>query len=88
MTIGSPRAHPEFIAGVASLRYDLRGHDESDGRQEETVLTAHLNDIRVAFDTDFLDDEAACQLRSEGYVSHSPTVKHGQAMLNEVLPGS
>jgi alpha-beta hydrolase superfamily lysophospholipase len=35
-------------AGVMSLRYDLRGHGESEGRQEETVLTAHLNDIRVA----------------------------------------
>jgi len=34
--------------GVANLRYDLRGHGESDGRQEETTLTAHLNDIRVA----------------------------------------
>src|ERR1017187_10452661 len=35
-------------AGVASLRYDLRGHRESGGRQEDNVLTAHLNDIRVA----------------------------------------
>ncbi|MBP2333866.1 pimeloyl-ACP methyl ester carboxylesterase [Saccharothrix coeruleofusca] len=35
-------------AGVASLRYDLRGHGESDGRPEESSLAAHLNDIRVA----------------------------------------
>jgi len=35
-------------AGVASLRYDLRGHGESEGRQEESVLTVHLNDIQVA----------------------------------------
>jgi len=35
-------------AGIASLRYDLRGHGESEGRMEETLLTAHLNDIRVA----------------------------------------
>jgi hypothetical protein len=35
-------------AGVASLRYDLRGHGESEGRQEDSPLTAHLNDIRVA----------------------------------------
>ncbi|HKR51820.1 MAG TPA: alpha/beta fold hydrolase [Pseudonocardiaceae bacterium] len=34
--------------GVASLRYDLRGHGESGGRQEEVTLAAHLNDIRVA----------------------------------------
>ncbi|MEU4802360.1 alpha/beta fold hydrolase [Actinosynnema sp. NPDC023587] len=37
-------------AGVATLRYDLRGHGESDGRPEESSLAAHLNDIRVARD--------------------------------------
>jgi pimeloyl-ACP methyl ester carboxylesterase len=36
-------------AGVASLRFDLRGHGESEGRQEELTLAAILNDIRVAF---------------------------------------
>lgn len=36
-------------AGVASLRFDLRGHGESEGRQEELTLSAILNDIRVAF---------------------------------------
>jgi uncharacterized protein len=35
-------------AGVASLRFDLRGHGESAGRQEELTLAAILNDIRVA----------------------------------------
>src|SRR5947209_7356352 len=35
-------------AGVVSLRFDLRGHGESDDRQEDRTLTAHLNDIRVA----------------------------------------
>lgn len=35
-------------AGVASLRYDLRGHGESEGNQQDAPLTAHLNDIRVA----------------------------------------
>lgn len=35
------------LAGVASLRYDLRGHGESEGRQEDSPLTAHLNDMRV-----------------------------------------
>jgi alpha-beta hydrolase superfamily lysophospholipase len=35
-------------AGVASLRFDLRGHGESEGRLEELTLTAVLNDIRVA----------------------------------------
>jgi alpha-beta hydrolase superfamily lysophospholipase len=35
-------------AGVASWRFDLRGHGESEGRQEELTLAAILNDIRVA----------------------------------------
>lgn len=35
-------------AGVASLRYDLRGHGESEGSQQDSPLTAHLNDIRSA----------------------------------------
>jgi uncharacterized protein len=33
---------------VASLRFDLRGHGESEGRQEDLTLSAILNDIRVA----------------------------------------
>jgi uncharacterized protein len=37
-------------SGVASLRYDLRGHGESEGRQEDATLAAHLNDIRVAIE--------------------------------------
>ncbi|MFI7150302.1 alpha/beta hydrolase [Nonomuraea sp. NPDC050022] len=35
-------------AGLASLRFDLRGHGESEGRQEELTLATILNDIRVA----------------------------------------
>jgi len=35
-------------AGVASLRFDLRGHGDSEGRQEELTLSSILNDIRVA----------------------------------------
>jgi len=35
-------------AGVASLRFDLRGHGESEGCQEELTLATILNDIRVA----------------------------------------
>ena len=37
-------------ASVASLRFDLRGHGESEGRQEELTLAAILNDIRVALE--------------------------------------
>lgn len=36
------------VAGVTSLRFDLRGHGESEGRQEDLTLAAILNDIRVA----------------------------------------
>lgn len=35
-------------AGVASLRFDLRGHGESEGRQEDLTLSAVLNDIDTA----------------------------------------
>jgi alpha-beta hydrolase superfamily lysophospholipase len=35
-------------AGVASLRFDLRGHGVSAGRQEDLTLAGVLNDIRVA----------------------------------------
>jgi alpha-beta hydrolase superfamily lysophospholipase len=37
-------------AGVASLRFDLRGHGESEGRQEDLTLATILNDIRVTLD--------------------------------------
>lgn len=130
-------------AGVASLRFDLRGHGESEGQQQDMTLSAHLNDIRVAlahareattarslsllgasfgggltayytakrpdeiarlvllnpqlnykdryvdqkphWSNDFLDDDAAQKLSEQGYIRHSPTVKHGRALLNEVF---
>ncbi|WP_436528443.1 alpha/beta hydrolase [Actinoplanes sp. HUAS TT8] len=34
--------------GVASLRFDLRGHGESSGRQEDLTLSGVLNDIQAA----------------------------------------
>ncbi|GAA3394413.1 alpha/beta hydrolase [Cryptosporangium minutisporangium] len=37
-------------AGIASLRFDLRGHGESGGRQEELTLAAVANDVRAALD--------------------------------------
>lgn len=130
-------------SGIASLRFDLRGHGESEGRQEELTLATILNDIRVAVTCvreatgaheisllgtsfsggicayyaakcpseisrlvlfnpqldykrrtidnrpfwvgDQLTDEAASQLTEHGYLSHSPTLKHGRAMYNEVF---
>ena len=35
-------------AGVSSLRFDLRGHGESEGRQEDLTLASILNDIGAA----------------------------------------
>jgi pimeloyl-ACP methyl ester carboxylesterase len=35
-------------SGVASLRFDLRGHGQSEGRQEELTLSGIVNDIRAA----------------------------------------
>jgi alpha-beta hydrolase superfamily lysophospholipase len=35
-------------AGVASLRFDLRGHGGSEGRQEDLTLAGVLGDIRAA----------------------------------------
>ncbi|RLK58773.1 alpha/beta hydrolase [Actinokineospora cianjurensis] len=37
-------------AGVASLRYDLPGHGESEGRQEDLTLSVVLNTIRAGRD--------------------------------------
>lgn len=38
-------------SGVASLRFDFRGHGESDGRQEELTLAGVLGDIQAAIST-------------------------------------
>ncbi|HET9117916.1 MAG TPA: alpha/beta fold hydrolase [Pseudonocardiaceae bacterium] len=35
-------------AGIASLRFDLRGHGESEGRQEDLTIAGVLADIRAA----------------------------------------
>jgi alpha-beta hydrolase superfamily lysophospholipase len=130
-------------AGVASLRFDLRGHGESEGRQEELTLATILNDIRVALASvqeatgatrlsllgasfaggvcayfvargtgkidrlvllnpqldyklrtidsrpywhdDQLDDETAAQLKANGYIQFTPSLRHGYGILNEVF---
>lgn len=35
-------------AGLPSLRFDFRGHGESDGRQEDLTISGVVNDIRAA----------------------------------------
>lgn len=37
-------------AGIASLRFDLRGHGESEGTQEDVTLAGLLNDMRAGFE--------------------------------------
>jgi hypothetical protein len=37
-----------YQAGIASLRFDLRGHGSSEGRQEDLTLAGIMNDIRAA----------------------------------------
>ncbi|GAB3173912.1 alpha/beta fold hydrolase [Myceligenerans halotolerans] len=37
-------------AGIASLRFDLRGHGESEGTQEDVTVAGLLNDVRAGFD--------------------------------------
>lgn len=41
----SPASRPLEKVGIASLRFDLRGHGASEGRQEDQTLSAHLNDV-------------------------------------------
>jgi alpha-beta hydrolase superfamily lysophospholipase len=130
-------------AGVASLRFDLRGHGESEGRQEDLTLATILNDIGVAlvsvqeatgasrmsllgasfsggvcayyaakrsaeidrlvllnpqldykqrtitsrpyWHDDQLDEEIAEQLRQQGYIQFTPSLRHGYPILNEVF---
>lgn len=42
-------------------------------------------DQKPYWSDDRLNDEAARKLREQGYISHSPTVKHGRGFLNEVF---
>lgn len=46
-------------AGIASLRFDLRGHGRSEGRQEDLTLASIMNDIRsvVMYVIDATGDE-------------------------------
>jgi uncharacterized protein len=48
-------------AGVASLRFDLRGHGESEGRQEELTLAGVLADVSAAIRA-VTDDTGATRL--------------------------
>jgi pimeloyl-ACP methyl ester carboxylesterase len=41
-------AHGLSEAGIPSLRFDFRGHGESEGRQEDLTISGVVNDIRAA----------------------------------------
>jgi pimeloyl-ACP methyl ester carboxylesterase len=45
--------------GISSLRFDLRGHGESDGRQEDLTLSGITNDIRAAVGQVSSEDDGA-----------------------------
>ena len=130
-------------AGISSLRFDIRGHGESEGRQEDLTISGILNDIRSAIETigseagsrranligasfgggisayyaarypeqinrlvlinpllnykkRFVDEkpywhnehighEAGEELSAQGFIPHSPTLKLGRPLLNEVF---
>ncbi|MFJ8815274.1 alpha/beta hydrolase [Amycolatopsis thermoflava] len=130
-------------AGVSSLRFDLPGHGESEGRQEDLSLSSVLNSMGAAlghlrgetgvevpsllaasfsgglaayyaghrpdevhrlvlfnplldykarfvdqkdfWQDDYLTDEAAKDLTTQGFLPHSPTFKLSRALLNEVF---
>jgi pimeloyl-ACP methyl ester carboxylesterase len=120
-------------AGVASLRFDLRGHGESEGLNDIRValtcvgeatgalslsllgasfaggvcayyaakrpaeidrlvlLNPQLDykqrtiDSRGCWHDDQLDEEMAEQVRQQGYIQFTPTLRHGRPILNEVF---
>jgi uncharacterized protein len=130
-------------AGVASFRFDLRGHGQSEGLMQDLTLAAVLNDIRVALAQvrtmtgaittnllgasfsggicayyaahraadvarlvllnpqvdykkrtidntpfwvdDHLKPQAVAQLNEQGYLEHSPSIRHGRAIYHEVF---
>lgn len=80
--------------GVASLRFDLRGHGQSEGLQQDMTLSAILNDIRVAI-REVRESAAATEISLLGasfgggicgfYAAKRPTDVHRLVMLNPQL---
>lgn len=81
-------------SGAASLRFDLRGHGESEGRQEDLTIAGILGDIRAALDA--LSEEANIERPillgasfSGGicayYAASHPNVLGGLIMFNPLL---
>jgi pimeloyl-ACP methyl ester carboxylesterase len=130
-------------AGMPSVRFDLRGHGDSEGRPEDVTLSGVVNDVRAAvrwvgheagdravnligtsfggglcaffaahfpaevrrlvllnpllnykkrfiddkpyWHHDQIDEEFGRELAANGFLSHSPSLKLGRALLNEVF---
>ncbi|MGW4591892.1 alpha/beta hydrolase [Amycolatopsis thermoflava] len=81
-------------AGVASLRFDLPGHGESEGRQEDLSLSAVLNAMRAGLD--HLRAEASVEVSSllaasfsgglaAYYATNRPDEVHRLVLFNPLL---
>jgi hypothetical protein len=62
------------VADVAALRFDLRGHGESEGRQELTLATI-LNDIQAP-------------LLAPRWISSLPSARCPQDIRSTSMPGT
>jgi alpha-beta hydrolase superfamily lysophospholipase len=81
-------------AGVASLRFDLRGHGESEGRQEDLTIAGILGDINAAI-TQVAETTGARDLALLGtsfaggicayYAAQHPEQLRSLALLNPLL---
>lgn len=80
--------------GIASLRFDLRAHGESEGRQEELTISGILNDIRaaVAHVRDLAGSQPVSLIGasfgggiSAFFASRYPEQIHGLVLLNPLL---
>ncbi|MFB8004904.1 alpha/beta hydrolase [Nocardia sp. NPDC056000] len=78
-------------SGVASMRFDLRGHGGSEGHQEELTLSTTLNDIRVTL-AELREDTGAREISLLGasfgggvcsyYAANRPDELAGLILLN------